>query len=299
MNRPRLPGSRRRRQRKLGKYRRKIDKTASTHETDSTTGTDRESGNPTGDTSALDKSRKRDVKFWKACRDGDLRKVNLLLKRGADVNTRYYLPEAKYDNQLGQDTDEENRDSNSDVDEAKQTETEKVSAIFAAIVTSHFDIASRLLDEDNIELQDGFWEKGTTSLHQAVARKEGTALVEKFVKRRDAPTFVDKQSNEGWTPLHIAVSWGYAESARLLLRHGASVNCQGKETGDTPLALTTRCVAPQDIVVARLLLVHGADISIPNNDGKSPIVAFVRSFPTSPRREFVQSRDDGYVSTPS
>ncbi|OIW29059.1 hypothetical protein CONLIGDRAFT_704418 [Coniochaeta ligniaria NRRL 30616] len=322
---PTLSARRRYTTQKSAKVRRKTGKTTRTHKISDTTRTDEvdTSFHTTVDKSTAAKPRRRDVEFWKACREGHLRKVNRLLKVGVNVNTKYYLPEAENDHQLGYETegddhnsdarrrdmprsegsstnteddvfteesdvntsefedytteedepssqDDDEYDSADDTDlvEVQRIESNKVSALFAAIVMSHFDVAIRLLDEDAIELKSRFWQKGTTPLHEAAARKDGTALVEKFLNRADSHTFIEGTSALGLTALHIAASWGYAEAAKLLLRHGANVNLQGEEDGETPLTMATRAGAPQNVITARLLLVHGADVSIADNDGK-------------------------------
>ena len=73
-------------------------------------------------------------------------------------------------------------------------------------------------------------------------------------------------SNDGATPLHIAVSGGQIELALNILSHGADVNAKNNN-GDTPLHLAM--AFPGDLL-ARALLSYGADLAIKNNAGKKP-----------------------------
>ncbi|XP_026549974.1 ankyrin repeat and SOCS box protein 10, partial [Notechis scutatus] len=58
--------------------------------------------------------------------------------------------------------------------------------------------------------------------------------------------------------------------ARLLLRHGAPVNCASEEEGDTPLHVAARLGLPEHL---RLFLSHGADLEARNAEGETPLLA--------------------------
>lgn len=83
----------------------------------------------------------------------------------------------------------------------------------------------------------------------------------------------------GVTALHHAVRFRSPTAVATLLEHGANVNQQCKRSGGTPLhrAVTTTG-APgtagrkaEAIAIISLLLKHGADASIANQSGKTPI----------------------------
>jgi ankyrin repeat protein len=72
------------------------------------------------------------------------------------------------------------------------------------------------------------------------------------------------QNKGGSTPLHIAA---WAESvvlARLLIEHGADVTARNEE-GLTPLHFA---VLEGTVELARLLVEHGADVTTQDNEGR-------------------------------
>lgn len=76
----------------------------------------------------------------------------------------------------------------------------------------------------------------------------------------------ESKANFGWTPLHLAAYFGHKDVAHLLLNHGADLDIQNEE-GDTPLhkaAYTGR----DEIVV--LLVGHNANVFLVNGDGLRP-----------------------------
>jgi ankyrin repeat protein len=78
------------------------------------------------------------------------------------------------------------------------------------------------------------------------------------------PSLVRSRDNSQCTPLHRAASRGQVAVVRWLLAHNAEVNAKAYN-GFTPLHLTKRGD------VARLLLKHGADPSIRDSWGKTPL----------------------------
>ena len=69
-----------------------------------------------------------------------------------------------------------------------------------------------------------------------------------------------------WTALHAAAGDGRTAIARVLLEHGADVNRQS-DNGNTPLHLA---VLWEHYATAELLLASGADVTITNADGQTP-----------------------------
>ncbi len=66
---------------------------------------------------------------------------------------------------------------------------------------------------------------------------------------------------EGATLLHVAAEFGSLEAARLLLDKGANVNAAGIN-GQTPIFHAVTQAADWGLAMARLLIEHGADLSI-------------------------------------
>jgi hypothetical protein len=92
------------------------------------------------------------------------------------------------------------------------------------------------------------------------------------------PNSTDKH---GRTPLHLAVANGHLLCVQALLEGGANPNLKHVE-GNTPLhtIVLTDNQKPhrQREAIARLLLVHGADLTIRNGDGKRPLdIALARN----------------------
>ena len=96
------------------------------------------------------------------------------------------------------------------------------------------------------------------------------------------PNIRDK---DGWTPLHYAAWKRRLKVVKLLLEHGADPNIQENKYGKTPLHYAvSRClenkfgrtllhftVSRRHVDVARVLLDHGADPTISDNEGMTPL----------------------------
>ncbi len=81
-------------------------------------------------------------------------------------------------------------------------------------------------------------------------------------------TDVHVQDHDGQTPLHYAAQGNAASVAAVLLSHGAVVDSRDHD-GNTPLwnaAMRTRGQGP----VVALLLEHGADPLLANDQGRTP-----------------------------
>ena len=83
----------------------------------------------------------------------------------------------------------------------------------------------------------------------------------------------------GVTPLHCAVRFRSPTAVEALLRHGASVNQACTRSGSTPLhravtstgAPSTAGKGDQAREIIKILLRHGADVTIKNKRGKKAI----------------------------
>ena len=80
---------------------------------------------------------------------------------------------------------------------------------------------------------------------------------------------INAQSDDGWTPLHLAAYFGHAKIAELLLAHGADIAARsGNPTGNTPLHAAL--AANQKMAVA-VLIGHGADVNAVDAAGWRPL----------------------------
>jgi cytohesin len=124
-------------------------------------------------------------------------------------------------------------------------------------------------------------ENGETPLHYAAW--EGRLKVVKLLLEHGADPNV--QDKDGETPLHLAAWDGHLDVVELLLEHGANPNIQENKYGKTPLHYAvSRClenkfgrtllhftVSRRHVDVARVLLDHGADPTISDNEGMTPL----------------------------
>lgn len=106
--------------------------------------------------------------------------------------------------------------------------------------------------------------EGRNELANAVIERDVTA-VKKLLSKGTDPNWSDR---EGWTALHFAAQNNDAETADILLRHGAAVESRDK-FGNTPLyrAVFSYCGGPNCVLV---LLEAGANSDQMNNYGVSP-----------------------------
>jgi ankyrin repeat protein len=130
--------------------------------------------------------------------------------------------------------------------------------------------------DPNIQDKDGW-----TPLHYA-AWKRRLKVVELLLEHGADPNIQDK---DGETPLHLAAWDGHLDVVKFLLEHGANPNIQENKYGKTPLHYAvSRClenkfgrtllhftVSRRNVDVARVLLDHGADPTISDNEGMTPL----------------------------
>lgn len=83
------------------------------------------------------------------------------------------------------------------------------------------------------------------------------------------PSLVTAYSEDGFTPLHLAVFFGHAETAQLLLERGAEANAISRnEMRVMPLH---SAVAGNDFPSARVLVEHGAAVNETSHEGWTPL----------------------------
>jgi uncharacterized protein len=104
------------------------------------------------------------------------------------------------------------------------------------------------------------------SIFEACAAGE-MERVERLVA--DDRTAMNRQSADGWTPLHLAAFFGHMKIAELLLAEGADVSARSTNTnGNTPLHAA---LAGNHKLVAGLLIGHGADLNAADASGWRPL----------------------------
>jgi ankyrin repeat protein len=135
----------------------------------------------------------------------------------------------------------------------------------AALAGEHFQMAGLLCHNGaDLNVQG---EYGRTLLH-AAAYSGNLEVVQRLIEYH--PTYINARDEGGFTPLLIASEGSNSKDGsvlRLLLEHGADINVQNQD-GKTPLheALTYGALE-----VVRLLLKHGADVEAKDNYGKTAL----------------------------
>ncbi|CAM6114169.1 unnamed protein product [Calypogeia fissa] len=107
-------------------------------------------------------------------------------------------------------------------------------------------------------------EEGWTPLHSAVST--GNPSVTEALLRSGAD--VEIANAGGRTALHYAASKGHSDIARLLISRGAKINKKDK-TGCTPLH---RAASAGHTEVAEVLIEEGADLEVTDNEGQTPLM---------------------------
>lgn len=106
---------------------------------------------------------------------------------------------------------------------------------------------------DELEFERGIW---SAALENDVGR----------LRKLLSSTSPDATDTAGYTALHYAARAGHLEICRLLLSHGASVDCRTRAGQATPLH---RAATAGRLEVCQLLLDKGADFQAMDADGKT------------------------------
>ncbi|RXW25640.1 hypothetical protein EST38_g228 [Candolleomyces aberdarensis] len=115
---------------------------------------------------------------------------------------------------------------------------------------------------------------------------------------------ISLRDTEGRTALHLAVLHGFESSIKILLEHGADVNCRDRQ-GNTPLVIACGSCASylkDDSIrslalrIVQMLLQHGADISVKNSYGQTAFLCAVAKYGTA---EIVQTLMEAGADTSS
>ena len=173
-----------------------------------------------------------------------VRVAQLLLERGADVNTR------RNDHQT---------------------------PLHAASCFGNVEIVRLLLDHGADPEANAEGDMGEKPLHKVSygeygSQDDGVRVAQLLLERG---AHVDTRRNDHWTPLHVASYSGNVEIVRLLLDHGADpeANAEGY-MGSKPLHQVScgKYRSQEDGVrVAQLLLERGADVDTRRNDHWTPL----------------------------
>jgi ankyrin repeat protein len=166
---------------------------------------------------------------------GKLAVVDVLLRRGADVNLR---------NEHG------------------------LTPLHVAAFLGHDAVAERLMIAPNIKL-DVRSGDGNTPLCLLVGRRQSvedqkrTRKVLRILATRGADINYLNKQHDG--PLHLAIRSNNLDHVHTLLSHGADVDLRSKHHhSDTPLCTAVR---ENHLEIARMLVEHGADFSIEGASG--------------------------------
>lgn len=137
-------------------------------------------------------------------------------------------------------------------------------ALCLAIKEKHFPIVTKLLDNGaDVELED---ENGWRAIHRACSDENEEVLAELLCRGANP----NAQDENGWTPLHLASWKGYSEMIGMLLKHRSDVNLTTVD-GNTALMWCLRGTSSRHKAVADRLLDAGADVTIANKEGQTPL----------------------------
>ncbi|CAH0020734.1 unnamed protein product [Clonostachys rhizophaga] len=139
-----------------------------------------------------------------------------------------------------------------------------MNAVLDAVHFGHIETLEVLLDA-GASISDTITREGYTVLH--VAAYKGDLAFLRLLLNMKLPMGVDSASFDGSTPLIIATGAGRLDSIRLLLDHGADVSI-ADYAGWTPLHWAVNRNHPH---IVRLLLDSGADPTVESVDGDTPL----------------------------
>ncbi|RSL60417.1 hypothetical protein CEP53_005440 [Fusarium sp. AF-6] len=200
----------------------------------------------------------------KACREGHLEIVNLLLQHGADIEAKESDGSTPFDSACWKGHKDVvelllSRGANS-----QGCDNDGWTSIRAATEHKRLDVIEVLLNENpaNINVADN---KGETSLH--VASGKGYVAIMHLLLEKGAD--IEKPDKDGETPLHCASRNGRDETARLLMQKQANVD-KTDDKGETPLHAAAR---EGYRGVVSTLLEGNPSINVTDNNGKTSLCA--------------------------
>ncbi len=107
-----------------------------------------------------------------------------------------------------------------------------------------------------------------TKLHDAVKRGDVAGIRALLGENRELVNSVSETDARGTYPLHVAAEFGQADAARVLLVHGADVSLRDAENDGIALCWAAFFGRPE---VAAVLLEGGSDPSQRNKHGLTPL----------------------------
>ncbi|XP_076615494.1 poly [ADP-ribose] polymerase tankyrase-2-like isoform X1 [Chaetodon auriga] len=222
------------------------------------------------------------VPLHNACSYGHYEVAELLVLHGAVVNVAdlwKFTPlheaaaKGKYDIcklllQHGADPTRKNRDGNTPLDLVKDADTDIQdllrgdAALLDAAKKGCLARVKKLCTRDNVNCRDTQG-RHSTPLHLAAGYNN--LEVAEYLLQHGAE--VNSQDKGGLIPLHNAASYGHVDVAALLIKFDACVNATDK-WAFTPLHEAAQKGRTQ---LCALLLAHGADPTLRNQEGQSPL----------------------------
>ncbi|XP_059387767.1 poly [ADP-ribose] polymerase tankyrase-2-like isoform X3 [Carassius carassius] len=222
------------------------------------------------------------VPLHNACSYGHYEVAELLVLHGALVNVAdlwKFTPlheaaaKGKYEIcklllQHGADPTKKNRDGNTPLDLVKEGDTDVQdllrgdAALLDAAKKGCLSRVKKLCTPDNVNCRDTQG-RHSTPLHLAAGYNN--LEVAEYLLQHGAE--VNSQDKGGLIPLHNAASYGHVDVAALLIKFNACVNATDK-WAFTPLHEAAQKGRTQ---LCALLLAHGADPTLHNQEGQSPL----------------------------
>ncbi|KAG1954633.1 poly [ADP-ribose] polymerase tankyrase-2-like isoform X1 [Pimephales promelas] len=222
------------------------------------------------------------VPLHNACSYGHYEVAELLVTRGALVNVAdlwKFTPlheaaaKGKYEIcklllQHGADPTKKNRDGNTPLDLVKDEDTDVQdllrgdAALLDAAKKGCLARVKKICTPDNVKCRDTQG-RHSTPLHLAAGYNN--LEVAEYLLQHGAE--VNAQDKGGLIPLHNAASYGHVDVAALLIKYNACVSATDK-WAFTPLHEAAQKGRTQ---LCALLLAHGADPTLRNQEGQSPL----------------------------